>query len=255
MSELQARTPFSLRLRRGLLRRAARLLYLILGRVTLEGLENIPRGAAYVAALNHTSIFDSPLLLSFWPESIAAIGAADVFEKPIQGQIISIYGTTPVHRGSYDRNLIDVMLDTLRSGTPLLIAPEGGRSHQPAMRRAKPGIALVVDETGVPVVPVAILGATDDFLKRGLRALSAPGSACESASRSICRRLKAEARRVANPVSAMPTWSCGALRNCCPRNTTVSIPEPLKPCRWMLHPEPSRKKRCNRSRIRAELTQ
>ena len=60
------------------------------------------------------------------------------------------------------------MLATLRAGTPLLIAPEGGRSHEPAMRRAKPGIALVVDETGVPVVPVGILGATDDFLRRGL---------------------------------------------------------------------------------------
>ena len=161
--------PFWLRLRRGLLRRTARLLYLILGRVSVEGLENIPRGTAYIAALNHTSIFDAPLMLSFWPESIAAIGAADVFDKPIQGQIISIYGTTPVHRGSYDRDLIDEMLVTLRTGTPLLIAPEGGRSHEPAMRRAKPGIALVVDETGVPVVPVGILGATDDFLKRGLR--------------------------------------------------------------------------------------
>src|SRR5574340_911459 len=93
----------------------------------------------------------TPLLLAFWPESIAAIGAADVFAKPIQGQIVSLYGTTPVHRGSYDRNLIDDMLFTLRAGTPLLIAPEGGRPHEPAIRRAKPGIALVVDETGVPV--------------------------------------------------------------------------------------------------------
>jgi len=158
-----------LRLRRGFTRRAARLLYLVLGRVDIRGLENIPRGTAYVAALNHTSIFDAPLMLSFWPESIAAIGAADVFEKPVQGQILSLYGATPVHRGSYDRLLIDDMLATLRGGLPLLIAPEGGRSHQPAMRRALPGIAYVVDATGVPVVPVGILGASDDFLRRGLR--------------------------------------------------------------------------------------
>jgi len=169
VSELPAQTPLSLRVRRAVLRSAARLLYRILGHVSVEGLENVPRGTAYIAAANHTSIFDAPLLLAFWPEAIAAIGAADVFDKPIQGQIISIYGTTPVHRGSYDRNLIDDMLDTLRAGKPLLIAPEGGRSHQPAMRRAKPGVALVVDETGVPVVPVGIMGATDDFLKRGLR--------------------------------------------------------------------------------------
>jgi len=161
--------PLGLRLRRGLTRGVARILYLILGRVDVRGLENIPHGTPYVAAINHTSIFDAPLMLAFWPESIAAIGAADVFDKPVQGQIVSLYGTTPVHRGSYDRALIEDMLVTLRSGMPLLIAPEGGRSHAPAMRRAKPGIAYIVEETGVPVVPVGIFGATDDFLKRGLR--------------------------------------------------------------------------------------
>jgi 1-acyl-sn-glycerol-3-phosphate acyltransferase len=161
--------PMWLRLRRGLMRRTARMLYLLLGRVRVEGLENIPRGTAYVAAVNHTSIFDPPLLVAFWPEMIAAIGASDYFGKPVQGTILSLYGIMPVHRGSYDRTVIQDMFMTLRAGMPLLIAPEGGRSHQPGMRRAKPGIALVVEETGVPVVPVGISGATDDFLMRGLR--------------------------------------------------------------------------------------
>jgi 1-acyl-sn-glycerol-3-phosphate acyltransferase len=169
VNKQRAAVPLWLRLRRVLIRGLARAFYLLLGRVSVEGLDNVPRGTAYAVALNHTSIYDSPLMLSFWPESIAAIGAADVFDKPVQGQILSWYGATPVHRGSVDRTLIDEMLLTLRSGTPLMIAPEGGRSHEPAMRRAKPGIALVVDETGVPVVPVGILGATDDFLARGLR--------------------------------------------------------------------------------------
>jgi 1-acyl-sn-glycerol-3-phosphate acyltransferase len=162
------RVPFELRLRRGLLRRAGRLLYLILGRVEVSGLENIPRHTAYIAAINHTAIFDAPLMLAFWPESIAAVGASDVFAKPVQGKIVALYGATPVHRGSYDRALIDEMLATLRSGMPLLIAPEGTRSHKPGMQRAKPGIAHIVEETGVPIVPVGILGAMDDFLKRGL---------------------------------------------------------------------------------------
>jgi 1-acyl-sn-glycerol-3-phosphate acyltransferase len=151
------------------MRRTARLLYQMLGRVQVDGLDNVPRGTAYVAALNHTSFYDPPLLLAFWPESLAAIGASDYFAKPLQGKILSLYGITPVHRGAYDRGAIDDMLMTLRAGTPLMIAPEGGRSHQPGMRRAKPGIALVIEETGVPVVPVGVAGATDDFLRRGLR--------------------------------------------------------------------------------------
>jgi len=57
----------------------------------------------------------------------------------------------------------------LRAGYPLLIAPEGGRSHTPGMRRAKPGVAYLMDKAGVPVVPVGIVGSTDDFLERALR--------------------------------------------------------------------------------------
>ena len=163
------RVPIHIRLNRVVLRPVFRLLFRILGRVKIAGVENVPLGKSYIAAINHTSIFDAPLMLAFWPESISAIGAADVFDKPVQGKIVALYGATPVHRGSYDRVLIDDMLATLRSGRPLLIAPEGGRSHQPAMRRAKPGIAYIVEQAGVPVVPVGIFGATDDFLKRGLR--------------------------------------------------------------------------------------
>ena len=156
-------------MRRSVLRYTVNVLFRILGSVRITGLENIPLGTAYVAAVNHISIFDPPFLLSFWPETLAAIGAVDVFDKPLQGELLSIYGTTPVHRGQVDRSLIDNMLATLRSGQALMIAPEGGRSHRLAMRRAKPGIAHVVDAAEVPVVPVGIMGTTDDFLRRSLQ--------------------------------------------------------------------------------------
>jgi 1-acyl-sn-glycerol-3-phosphate acyltransferase len=51
----------------------------------------------------------------------------------------------------------------------LLIAPEGARSHDTAMRRAKPGIAYLVEKTGVPVLPVGLIGTTEDFWQRAKR--------------------------------------------------------------------------------------
>jgi 1-acyl-sn-glycerol-3-phosphate acyltransferase len=68
-----------------------------------------------------------------------------------------------------DRTLIDTMLSVLRSGYPLLIAPEGTRSHRPGMGRAMPGIAYVLDQAQVPVVPVGLVGTTDDFMAKALR--------------------------------------------------------------------------------------
>jgi 1-acyl-sn-glycerol-3-phosphate acyltransferase len=159
---------FGLSLRRFILKTLARAVFKILGNIKVTGLENIPAGRPYVVAINHISIFDPPFALAFWPTILEAVGASDVFEKPFQGQLLEIYGVIPVHRGEYDRKLIEIMLAMLRSGYPLMIAPEGGRSHATAMRRAKPGVAYILDEAHVPILPVGIIGTTGDFFKDGL---------------------------------------------------------------------------------------
>jgi 1-acyl-sn-glycerol-3-phosphate acyltransferase len=141
----------------------------VLGRVKVVGKDNIPYGKPYVVAMNHVSIFDPPLVGAFWPEQLEIIGAADVFDKPVQGQVLKIYGVIPVHRGDYDRSLFTRIISILKSGYPLLIAPEGGRSHVTAMRRAMPGIAYIIEQTGVPVVPVGLVGTTEDFWQRARR--------------------------------------------------------------------------------------
>jgi 1-acyl-sn-glycerol-3-phosphate acyltransferase len=97
------------------------------------------------------------------------IGAIDVFSKPGQGQLLKLYGVIPVHRGDYDRSLFTRLISILKSGCPLLIAPEGARSHEPGMQPAKPGIAFLVEKTGVPILPVGIVGTTEDFWQRARR--------------------------------------------------------------------------------------
>jgi 1-acyl-sn-glycerol-3-phosphate acyltransferase len=163
------RVPLRFRLIRPLAKTVFRGLFHILARVKILGKENIPYGKPYVAAMNHVSIFDPPFAAAFWPEMLEIIGAADVFDKPGQGQLLRMYGVIPVHRGDYDRALIERIVRILKSGFPLLIAPEGGRSHVTAMRRAKPGVAYIVERTKVPVVPVGLVGTTEDFWQRARR--------------------------------------------------------------------------------------
>ena len=168
------RVPFRFQVSRPVLKTVFRGIFRILGRVRISGQEYIPYGKPYVVAMNHVSIYDPPLAGAFWPEHLEIIGASDVFGKPGQGQLLRAYGVIPVHRGDYDRALFTKIIAIIKSGYPLLIAPEGGRSHVPAMRRAMPGIAYIVEQTGVPVVPVALVGTTEDFWQRARRGEKPP---------------------------------------------------------------------------------
>src|ERR1051326_6958013 len=160
------RVPLRYRMIRFVMKPVFRSIFHALAGVKISGKGNIPYGKPYVVAMNHVSIFDPPFIGAFWPEELEIIGAADVFEKPGQGLVLKAYGVIPVHRGDYDRGLLIKVIQIIKSGRPLLIAPEGGRSHVPAMRRAKPGIGYIIEQTCVPVVPAALIGTTEDFWQR-----------------------------------------------------------------------------------------
>lgn len=166
--------PLRFKIIRPIVKAIFRGVFSLFAQVKIIGKENIPYGKPYIVAINHVSMFDPPFAAAFWPEQLEIIGAIDVFGKPGQGQILRLYGVIPVHRGDYDRSLLTKIVSIIKSGIPLLIAPEGGRSHVPGMRRAKPGIAYVVEQTGAPVLPVGLIGTTEDFWQRARRGKKPP---------------------------------------------------------------------------------
>jgi 1-acyl-sn-glycerol-3-phosphate acyltransferase len=160
---------FGVRAARPVLRFFVRLITRTLMKITITGMENVPLGQTYLVAANHISLFDGPIAIAFWPEIVEVMGASDIWNKPGQNLLARWYGAIKVHRGQYDRELIDSVLKVLRSGRPLLLAPEGGRSHTPGLRRAKPGVGFLIDAGQVPVIPVGLTGTTEDMFSLGLR--------------------------------------------------------------------------------------
>lgn len=156
------------RLFRWIFRPIFRFLFRLLSHIEISGRENIPRDGAYMIAINHISIFEPPFVLAFWPKAPEAVGAREIWSRRGQSFLARFYGGIPVRRGEYDRRLLEKMIEVLKSGRPLLIAPEGGRSHTPGLRPAYPGVAYVLEKAQVPVVPVGIVGSTEDFLERAL---------------------------------------------------------------------------------------
>jgi len=164
----QYSVPITNRLVRRILRPIFRLVFHILSDVKIVGREHVPKRGPYLITINHISFFEPPFILAFWPTAPEGAGAIEIWSRPGQAILVRLYHGIPVHRGDFDRQLLDTMIAVLKSGRPLLLAPEGGRTHDLGMRKALPGVAYIVDKTGVPVIPVGIIGTTDDFLDRAL---------------------------------------------------------------------------------------
>ena len=154
---------------RPFLRVVLRAVFRVLAPVKVTGQGNVPRGSPYIVAINHVSLFDPPFAGVFFPKAVEAMGAVEVWDRPGQNILARMWGGIPVHRGDYDRAMFDTVLAVLRSGYSLVDRPGGGRSHKPGLREAKLGVAYLAEQSGMPVVPVAIVGTTDDFWKKAVR--------------------------------------------------------------------------------------
>lgn len=158
--------PIQTRAARSTLRPTFRAIFHLISQVTITGKENVPSRGPYIAAINHVSLYDPPLAVAFWPLAPEVLGAIEVWSRPGQNILAMLYGGIPVRRGEYDRQPLEKLLHVLRSGLPVLMAPEGRRSHRPGMNQAHPGIAYLTEKIPVPVIPVGIEGTTDDFWQR-----------------------------------------------------------------------------------------
>lgn len=168
------RVPNKTKIIRSILRPIFRGIFRLLSPISIIGMEHVPAKGAYLIAANHVSLFDPPFLLAFWPTAPEAVGAVDLWSRPGQSILVRLYGSIPVHRESYDREVIKTMVNVLNSGRPLLIAPEGRRSHTPGLQKAHPGVAYILDKVQVPVIPVGISGTTDDYFTRAIHGKRPP---------------------------------------------------------------------------------
>jgi len=140
-----------------------------LGKVELYGMDKIPEHNKYVLAFNHVSLVEIPFIGAFWPTIVEIIGATVVWGRPGVAIVARMWEGIQVKRTEFDREVFRKVKMVIDAGFPLMISPEGTRSHTPGLARGKPGVAYIIDKAKVPVLPVAVVGNTIDFLRQGIR--------------------------------------------------------------------------------------
>lgn len=128
-------------------------------RVSVEGLERLPREGAFVLAPVHRSNIDTFVVAAVTRRRLRYMGKASLWKIGWIGRVLSALGAFPVHRGTADRDALRRCIEVVKGGEPLVIFPEGTRQTGPHVQPLFEGAAYVAGRTGVPVVPVGIGGS------------------------------------------------------------------------------------------------
>jgi 1-acyl-sn-glycerol-3-phosphate acyltransferase len=132
---------------------------LILFRGRGIGSENVPNGPVILAP-NHASFMDHFFTGAFIRRRVRFMAKSQMFKGGVLTYIYSHGGVFPVRRGHHDEEAFETSFQILGRGEAIVMYCEGGRTRTGKVgEEAKPGIGRLALESGVPVVPVAILGS------------------------------------------------------------------------------------------------
>ncbi len=130
----------------------------------VRGRENVPAKGAVIYASNHLSFIDSVFLPIVVDRPISFLAKSDYFTgRGVIGAIVRWFFLA-IHQLPIDRSggkaseaSLNSGLEHLAQGGQLGIYPEGTRSPDGRLYRGRTGVARMILEAGVPVIPVAMI--------------------------------------------------------------------------------------------------
>jgi 1-acyl-sn-glycerol-3-phosphate acyltransferase len=136
----------------------------VIFRPWVRGIENIPASGAAILASNHLSFSDSIFLPLMIRRPVVFLAKSEYFTgKGVKGALTRWFfkatGQLPIDRsgGKASEASLNTGLGVLAQGQVLGIYPEGTRSPDGKLYRGRTGIARMVLEAKVPVLPVAMI--------------------------------------------------------------------------------------------------
>mmetsp|Transcript_19035 Transcript_19035/g.46752 ORF Transcript_19035/g.46752 Transcript_19035/m.46752 type:complete len:370 (+) Transcript_19035:34-1143(+) len=122
----------------------------------------------YVLAANHESLTDTALVYSvLHKRHLIAVGKKELSYVPVFGWLMYLGGHVVVDRKNHESAMKSMQRaedSLIKRPRTVLVFPEGTRSRDGKLKDFKKGAFVLAIQTGLPVVPMAVIG-TGDLLK------------------------------------------------------------------------------------------
>src|SRR5215211_3159366 len=151
------------------LRSIVRFFMKLITDVEVHGIEKLPEGNVIVAA-NHLGRLDTAALLAIIDREDIIMPVAEKYRNhPLFGAIGRAANAIWLNRFEADYSALRQILERMKEGGMLVIAPEGTRSKTEALQEGKMGVAFLASKSGYPVLPVAVTGTEDRLILENLK--------------------------------------------------------------------------------------
>jgi 1-acyl-sn-glycerol-3-phosphate acyltransferase len=151
------------------LRSMVRFIMNLIVDIEVRGLEKLPPGNVIVAA-NHLGRLDTAALMCILDREDIIMPVAEKYQDhPFYGALGRSVNAVWLNRFEADYSAFRQILERMKQGGILAIAPEGTRSKTAAMQEAKMGVAFLASKSGYPVLPVAVTGTEDRGVVENLK--------------------------------------------------------------------------------------
>jgi len=151
------------------LRSIVRFFMKLIADIEVNGIERLPEGNVIVAA-NHLGRLDTAALLCILDREDIIMPVAEKYkDHPLYGAIGRAANAVWLNRFEADYSAFRQILERMKQGGLLVIAPEGTRSKTEALQEAKMGVAFLASKSGYPIMPVAVTGTEDRLILENLK--------------------------------------------------------------------------------------
>ena len=137
-----------------------RVLYKVFCRWEIHGLEHFPKHGGFILAVNHASFLDPTIAGSAAPRGIYYMARESLMRTRWARWFLTSIHTIPLDTaGGGDLGAFKLCIETMRKGKPVLIFPEGTRSHDGNLRPGKLGVGLLAMMGKADILPCYIHGS------------------------------------------------------------------------------------------------
>lgn len=120
------------------------------------GKKNRPENGPVIIMANHITAYDPPLVGTIMNRKVHFMAKKELFKNPILAKILKSVGTFPVKRGKPDRSAFRESFRLLNNNQVICIFPEGTRSKNGELGKAKAGSIMIALKSKSPILPVGI---------------------------------------------------------------------------------------------------